>query len=111
MAEQQRKLTAGRADAPNRSPGRAKGHAETATTSKKLTFKEKKELDGLIERGEAVDAEVASIESKLADPATYQGEAVDVAALTHALEEAQRRSSELLERWEELEARREATSG
>ena len=43
-------------------------------------------------------------------PATYRGGDVDVPGLNEQLEEARRNASELLARWEELEARREATS-
>ena len=81
-----------------------------APAVKKLTFKENKELDGLFERIEAAEAAAEEITARLADPATYRGGDVDVAGLNEQLEEARRNASELLARWEELEARREATS-
>ncbi len=77
---------------------------------KKLTFKENKELDGLFERIEAAEAEADAITERLADPTTYQGGDVDVAELSEQLERARQLAGELVARWEELEARREATS-
>lgn len=84
---------------------RAKAEASPA---KKLTFKERKELDGLFERIEAADAEVEAIQAKLADPATYQGGSTDVAVLNASADDARTLASQLTERWEELEARKEA---
>ncbi len=111
LAEQQRDLAAGRSETPKKNSGPTKSAGAAAVAIKKLTFKEKKELDGLIERVEAADVTVTAFEEKLADPATYQGDSVDVPALNSDLEEARQQSSKLLERWEELEARREATEG
>lgn len=77
---------------------------------KKLTFKEQKELDGLFERIEAAEGEVEAIEARLADPATYKRGDVDVSRLGDRLEAARRLAAELVARWEQLEARRDATS-
>lgn len=77
------------------------------TGVRSLTFKERKELDGLFERIEAAEAEVEAIQARLADPATYKRRDVDLPQLGEQLEAARRLAGELLARWEELEARRE----
>ena len=81
-----------------------------ASGPRKLSYNERRELDGLLDRVEAAEGEAARLESRLADPATYKGEdrSSEIAALRAALEDARARVAELTERWEELEARREA---
>ncbi|MBW2722745.1 MAG: ABC-F family ATP-binding cassette domain-containing protein [Deltaproteobacteria bacterium] len=78
--------------------------------ARKLTFKEQKELDGLFERIEAAEAEAEAIGARLADPETYKGGDVDVSRLGDELEAARELAVELTTRWEELEARKDATS-
>ncbi len=80
----------------------------TQPAAKKLTFKERTELEGLFERIEAAEAAVEAAQARLADPATYQGGDVDVSALNAEFEVAREHTAELTARWEELEARREA---
>jgi ATP-binding cassette subfamily F protein uup len=66
---------AGGADAK---PGLKLGAGETATKSverKKLSFKEQRELDQLPDRIAALEAEQVALQSRLADPAFYQGSA------------------------------------
>ncbi len=77
------------------------------TAGKKLTFRERRELDGLFERIEAAEVEVEEIQVRLADPATYKRRDVDVSQLGARLEAARQLADELLARWEELEARRD----
>ena len=77
---------------------------------KKLTFKEQKELDGLFERIEAAEGEAEAIAAQLADPATYKRGDVDVSQLGDRLEAARELAVELTARWEELEARKDATT-
>ncbi len=104
-AEQRRAAAASSDARPTKAAPVLKTAAPASEANKKLTFKEKRELDGLVERVEAADAEVAAIEARLSDPATYQDASVDVAALTRQLEVAREHASELLDRWEALEAR------
>lgn len=108
--EEKRKSAERRTAAAGKRSGSAVGPKVESPAVKKLTFKENKELDGLFQRIEAAEAEAESVTVQLADPATYQGGDVDVAALNDQLERAHERAGELLARWEELEARREATT-
>lgn len=78
-------------------------------SAKKLSFKERRELDGLLDQVDAAEDEATRLESLLADPATYRGDdnGNEVAALGRALDGARTEVARLTERWEELEARRD----
>jgi ATP-binding cassette subfamily F protein uup len=75
----------------------------SSTKATRLSFKERKELDALPDRIASIEADIARLEAKLADPATYRGgDAVTLAAALAAENEA---LSEAFARWEALEAR------
>ena len=94
-------------DAGGNQPSASKATAtatatSTATKSRKLSFKEQRELDALPARIEALEAEQAQLTALLADPDTYTRDA-------KALAETQRRHAAIdaeltqaLERWEAL---------
>ena len=107
-AEEQRREATERAGTPKTTVVQKRAASSGSSASNKLTFKEKKELEGLVERVEAADAAVATLEAKLADPATYRDRGDDVPALNRDLEAAREQAAALIERWEELEAREEA---
>ncbi|MFM2163144.1 MAG: hypothetical protein RLZZ383_2656, partial [Pseudomonadota bacterium] len=69
----------------------------------RLSFKERKELDGLPDRIASIEQEIARIEALLADPATYRSG--DAAALAAKLESENASLVEAFARWEALEAR------
>jgi ATP-binding cassette subfamily F protein uup len=71
-----------------------------------LTYAERLELDGIMDRIEASEKEVADIESQLADPTLYAQRGHEVAGLQTRLAEAKTRAAALVERWESLEAKR-----
>jgi len=89
-----RAKVAKRAKAPNERP-------------RKLRWAEKIELEGLLERVDEAESRVASIERKLADPATYKQADADIGALQREIESAQEQVATLTARWEELESLRE----
>jgi ATP-binding cassette subfamily F protein uup len=76
-----------------------------ASSSKKLTYAERLELDGLFAEIEAAESEVGLLQEQLADPTIYQGDGSEVVSLRRSLEEAEDRAVRLTARWEELEAR------
>ena len=82
-----------------------------AARPRKLGYKERRELEGLLDVIDAAESEAVSIETRLADPASYKrdGQSGEIAALKASLETAQARVAKLTDRWEELEGRREAT--
>jgi ATP-binding cassette subfamily F protein uup len=79
--------------------------APAAARKAKLSYNEKRELEQLPARIEALEAEQAALEAALADPATYQPGAADVAALTARREAIEVELLDCLERWETLESR------
>ena len=81
---------------------------ESKPRARKLTHAERRELDGMMEAIEAAEEGVAEVQARLADPETYQGDGADVATLREQLEAAEAEALKLTERWEELEALKEA---
>jgi ATP-binding cassette subfamily F protein uup len=79
--------------------------APAAARKAKPSYNEKRELEQLPARIEALEAEQAALEVALADPATYQPGAADVAALTARREAIEGELLACLERWETLESR------
>ncbi len=77
---------------------------------KPLTYGERIELEGLMERVEAAEARVTDIEARLADPAFYTKAGEEVSSTLASLEQAQAEVADLIARWEHLEGRREATA-
>jgi ATP-binding cassette subfamily F protein uup len=87
-------------------PARAAEPAKPKAVEKgKLTWAEKKELDGILDVIERADADVAALEAKLADPQIYM-KGGDVRAMSAELEQKRAAAAKLMARWEDLEARR-----
>jgi len=74
---------------------------------RKLSWSERVELEGLLERVDEAESRVASLEQKLADPATYKQANADIGSLRREVESAHEQVDLLTARWEELEALRE----
>ena len=92
--------------APERAKQKTAGlEPRRRTQSNKLGYKEERELAELPARLEALEREQAEIAGKLADPALYRDRAGEVKELQlrHAAIEAE--LTQLLARWEELEAK------
>ena len=82
----------------------AKEPAEKKT--RKLTWREERELEGMEEKILEVEERKAAIEASLADPALYQSKADQVAGLNRRFDAAVAEIAALYARWEELEALR-----
>ncbi len=76
---------------------------------KGLTFNERKELDGILAKIEAADANVQALEAQLADPDIYKTRSAEVPQLVAQLEQARTLSTTLMQRWEELELKQATT--
>lgn len=74
---------------------------------RKLTNKERRELDELPAKIEALEAEQAKLGAKMADPVFYQKERSAAAAVKAQLDDLERRHAVAFSRWEELEAIRD----
>ncbi len=72
--------------------------------SRKMSFKETRELEGIEAQIHAVEADAARIEGLFADPEFFRKNAAKVNDLTHELDAAKENVAKLYKRWEELEA-------
>lgn len=77
-------------------------------TLQKLSTKERRELDGMMEAIERAEHELAALDAKLADPSLYAERAGEVRSLTDQQQAASAKVETLMARWDELEARRHA---
>ena len=86
----------------------AKSNAATDTTAssrpKKLNFKERKELEALPSRIEALETEIQALHDQMADPAFYKKSGDEIAKVRATLERAEQDLAVTFERWENLEA-------
>jgi ATP-binding cassette subfamily F protein uup len=94
---------------PVKEPPREKEKAPPKPKSKSqgLTYAERKELDGILDRIDAAEGAVKDLEATLADPALYATRGHEVAGVKASLEKARDDVARLVARWEELEAKRE----
>jgi ATP-binding cassette subfamily F protein uup len=70
---------------------------------RKLTFKEKAELESIEDRILAAEENVASIEAKLSDPRFFVTHNEEAVRLAGEIDSARKEVARLYERWEELE--------
>jgi ATP-binding cassette subfamily F protein uup len=71
-----------------------------------LTFAERKELEGLLDRVDAAEREVATCEAELATPEFYARPDAERRAFHERLASARAEAQRLAERWTELEERK-----
>jgi ATP-binding cassette subfamily F protein uup len=98
-AEARETDAAQRSQRPSRAPGKPRGG---------LTFAERLELDGIMEKIDAAELEVAELEGKLAQPGLYAGRGDEVRKLIGELELARARAAQLTARWEDLEGKKDS---
>jgi ABC transport system ATP-binding/permease protein len=93
-------------NSPAKSPlARAGGGTKLAgKNSTKANGKERKELEGLPARIEALEREQAQLAEKLADPAFYKKDAAGVTVAKQRLEILEQEHAQAFARWEELDA-------
>jgi ATP-binding cassette subfamily F protein uup len=71
----------------------------------KLSFNEKRELEGLPDKIAKLEAEQASVQARLADPGLYQSAPQEVTQLSARLDEIESEIDAAMLRWEALESR------
>ena len=74
----------------------------------KLSYKETRELAEIENTILAAEAEVTRLEQELNDPGLYRRDTAKAAQLGNELGAARERVSQLMDRWQELESKREA---
>jgi ATP-binding cassette subfamily F protein uup len=94
------------ADREAREDAREERSARPKARAAKLSFKEKRELEELPAKLQALEAEQATLTARLADPALYQDRGVDLKSLNARHDGIEAELTQLLARWEELEAKR-----
>jgi ATP-binding cassette subfamily F protein uup len=94
----QRSADTARAAAPPRST------ASTAPASRKLSYRERRELEELPARLEALEAEERELNTRIAGPEFYKEGSASIAAALARLEALAQEYRSAYERWEELEA-------
>jgi len=72
---------------------------------RKLSFKEKRELEALPDQIEELESEIGRLDALLADPETYRTRADEVAELTARSEQLGQQTEALYARWEVLSER------
>jgi ATP-binding cassette subfamily F protein uup len=88
-------------------PSRGKRKPAAGERARKLTWAERRELEGLLDRVDEAEQRVASLEQSLADPATYKRADADIGTLQREAVAAREQVDLLTARWEELEALRD----
>ena len=71
----------------------------------RLSFNEKRELDGLPDRIARIEAEQGAVQARLADPATYRDASGEIGPLNARLAELEAQLAQAMARWEALENR------
>jgi len=71
---------------------------------RKLSFRERQELDELPRRIETLETELAQLHERMADPAFYREQGEEVAAATARLQSLEGELEGAYGRWEELSA-------
>ncbi|HEY8089447.1 MAG TPA: ABC-F family ATP-binding cassette domain-containing protein [Polyangiaceae bacterium] len=71
-----------------------------------LTYAERLELEGILDKVEAAEARVGELEAKLADPDLYAKRGGEVAALQTELASAKQSAADVVARWEHLEQKK-----
>jgi ABC transport system ATP-binding/permease protein len=97
------------ASAARAKPAAQAAPVKTAAPARKLTNRERRELDELPARIEALEKEQAELAARLADPAFYKGEPAGPAAAKARLETLESEHATAFARWEQLEALRPDT--
>ena len=80
-----------------------KAQAKSATTSKKLSYNDQRELDGLPAEIEKMEIQIAATSELISKPGFYQGDRPSIEAVEAQLAAEQKQLAECYARWELLE--------
>lgn len=89
--------------APSQQKPERREPTQKKSSSTKLSYKDKRELERLPKQIESLEEEQSKIHTKLADPDFYQNGGDEAGKTTERLNEVEQHLSELYERWEILE--------
>ncbi len=108
LREEEARLAAGATAAPKpRAPADAKGNPPAAADARprKLSYREKQELEAIESEIVAAEAERDSLGAQLSDPALYADEPDRVAGISAEFNASRERVERLYARWAELETK------
>jgi ATP-binding cassette subfamily F protein uup len=88
-------------------PEKAKAAVRAPKVKRGLTYAERIELDGLLERVDEAEQKLAQLEAELVTPEFYAKPEADRRAFLERLEVARAEATRLADRWTELEAKAE----
>ncbi|MAG57780.1 MAG: ABC transporter ATP-binding protein [Planctomycetes bacterium] len=94
-----------------RSPSASKQRRPQSPAPRRLSYNEKRELDGLPARIEALEADKDALLATMSSPDFYTGTGADIAAAKERLESLTRDLESAYERWTTLEAIAEGDDG
>ena len=80
-----------------------KAQAKSATTSKKLSYNDQRELDGLPVEIEKIEIQIAATSELISKPGFYQGDRPSIEAVENQLAAEQQQLAQCYARWELLE--------
>jgi len=78
--------------------------AAPVVAKKKLSYKLQRELDAVPGKIDALEQQMAALQSEIADPAFYQRASGDTSGVLARVDSVQQEMDKLLERWAELDA-------
>ena len=105
LEKRREKLTRQKASTPSSAPTKEPQPArEKKNRPRRLSYMEKRELEGMEEAILEAEAEVETMETTLNDPSYYVDHANEAVELTGNLETAKQNVARLYKRWEELAA-------
>ena len=106
---------ADRADRPAAAPGgstpRAVGGRRRNARPPRISFSERREMEALPERIEALEGRIAALHERLADPSLYREPSPIIAGARRSLDEAEAELAEAFERWSDLERQAAGEAG
>ncbi len=99
-------------DDPAGRPGAAaQARRRSAQTATKLSYKDQRELDALPERIQDLEARMEALDETLADPDFFARPYEETSPVVQVREETRSELDAAMERWLELEERRETLEG
>lgn len=104
LEEKSTAQTSGKSDAEKAQPaGESTPAAKDSAGKKKLSYKDKRELEQQLQRIDQLESKQEALQEKIADPAFYSGDKQDIDATLKEVAEVQQQLEEAYQRWEALE--------
>ena len=100
--------SANRGKSSNSSSTKEKQSQQKASRQKKLSYKEQRELEQLPTDIASLESDIEAVQADMALPDFYQQDGAKISEVNSKLEQLEAKLEQTFERWEELEAKKEA---